>query len=161
MKDCSIKRSLPVGESELIVNNDKTLYHINVVEEHVADHVILVGYPGRVKTISSYFEKVDFKSSNREFVAHTGYFNGTRITALSTGIGTDNIDIVINELDAAVNFDLENRIQKTDLKKLNLIRIGTSGSLQPDIAVDKYLASSYGLGFDGVLHFYDVEYTKD
>ena len=161
MKDCSIKRSLPAGESELIVNNDKTLYHINIGEEHVADHVILVGDPGRVKTISSYFEKVEFKSSNREFVAHTGFFKGTRITALSTGIGTDNIDIVINELDAAVNFDLENRIPKTHLKKLNLIRIGTSGSLQPDIAVDTYLASSYGLGFDGVLHFYDVEYTEE
>jgi len=161
MNDNSVNRNTPVGDSELIINPDKTLYHIHLGEEHIAEHVILVGDPGRVKTIASYFDKIEYTSENREFVAATGNYNGTRITVLSTGIGTDNIDIVINELDAAVNFDLDNRIPKQNLKKLNLIRIGTSGSLQPDIPVDTYLVSSFGLGFDGVMHFYDVKYTSE
>ncbi|RMG81131.1 MAG: phosphorylase [Bacteroidetes bacterium] len=148
-----------LGDSELIVNPDGSIYHIKLREEHVADNVIVVGDPNRVKLVSSFFNKVEHTIENREFYTHTGEYKGKRVTVLSTGIGTDNIDIVVNELDAAVNIDLRNRTVKPDKRKLNIIRIGTSGALQEDIPVDSFLLSEYGLGFDGVLHFYD--YSKD
>jgi uridine phosphorylase len=115
-----------------------------------------VGDQDRVAAISNRFDKVEFKMQNREFVTHTGYIGNKKITALSTGIGTDNIDIVVNELDAAVNIDLSERVAKKEHTALNIIRIGTSGALQADIPVDGFLLSTHGLGFDGLLNFYDV-----
>ncbi|HET6244954.1 MAG: nucleoside phosphorylase [Bacteroidetes bacterium] len=143
-----------ISESELILNSDGSVYHIRLLPEHVADDVIVVGDPARVELISSKFDRVDFKIYNREFITHTGSFNNKRITVIATGIGTDNIDIVLNELDAAVNIDLQTRQIKEQKRSLNIIRIGTSGALQADIPVDSFVVSSYGLGFDGLLHFY-------
>jgi uridine phosphorylase len=141
-------------ESELILNPDGSVYHIHLRPENIAPTVIVVGDQSRVENISNYFDNVEFKVQSREFVTHTGTFNNQRITVLSTGIGTDNIDIVLNELDAAVNIDLEKRIPKETHTSLDIIRLGTSGALQPDIEVDSFVASTYGLGLDGLLHFY-------
>lgn len=150
--------STRLPESELILNTDDgSIYHLRLRPEHLADDVIVVGDPGRVKTISDRFDTVDIRIANREFVTHTGTLNGKRITALATGIGTDNIDIVINELDALVNIDLEARQVKKELRSLNIVRIGTTGALQRDFPVDSFLASQYGLGFDGLLHYYQYQ----
>jgi uridine phosphorylase len=130
------------------------VYHLKLKPENIADNVIVVGDQGRVESISKNFSKIEFKVQNREFVTHTGLYKGKRITALSTGIGTDNIDIVLNELDAAVNIDLNKRVPLKKHRILNIIRLGTSGALQKDIPVDSFIASSYGMGFDGLLHFY-------
>ncbi len=145
---------MKIKESELVLNPDGSVYHLKLKPEHVAPNVIVVGDQGRVEVISQHFEKIEHKIQNREFLTHTGYYRGERITVLSTGIGTDNIDIVINELDAAVNIDLEKRVQKEKHRALNIVRLGTSGALQEDIPVDTFVASAYGLGFDGLLHFY-------
>lgn len=141
-------------ESELIINPDGSVYHIKLKPEHIAPTVIVVGDQNRVETISRHFQKVEFKIQSREFATHTGIYNNTPITVLSTGIGTDNIDIVMNELDAAVNIDLEKRVVKEKHTSLDIIRLGTSGALQPDIEVDTFVASAYGLGLDGLLYFY-------
>ena len=141
-------------ESELILNADKKIYHLNLLPEEIADDIIVVGDPARVATISKHFDRIELKVQNRELVTHTGYFNQKRITALSTGMGPDNIDIVLNELDALANIDFETRTAKTTHRRLNIIRIGTSGAMQADIHVDSYVASSYGLGIDGVMNFY-------
>jgi uridine phosphorylase len=141
-------------ETELILSSENRVYHINLLAENIADDVIVVGDQHRVKQISRYFSKVEFATEHREFVTHTGYFNGKRITVLSTGIGTDNIDIVINELDAAVNIDPVKRELNPIQKKLNIIRLGTSGALQSDIPVNGLVASSHGIGLDGLLNFY-------
>jgi uridine phosphorylase len=141
-------------ESELILNPDGSVYHIHLHPENVAPTVIVVGDQQRVSSISKYFDHIEFKVQSREFVTHTGTFNNHRITVLSTGIGTDNIDIVLNELDAAVNIDLEKRIPKDSHTSLDIIRLGTSGALQADIDVDTFVASAYGLGLDGLLNFY-------
>jgi len=141
-------------ESELILNPDGSVYHIKLRPEDVAPTVILVGDQHRVPVISKYFDSIEVRKENREFVSHTGTLNGKRLTVTSTGIGTDNIDIVINELDAAVNIDLERREPKEKHTALNLVRLGTSGALQPNIEVDSFVASGYGLGFDGLLYFY-------
>ncbi len=146
-------------ESELVLNPDGSVYHLHLMPEDVAPTVILVGDQHRVPVISKYFDKIEIKKSGREFVTHTGWLNGKRITALSTGIGTDNIDIVINELDAAVNIDLEKKTQKQEHTSLDLIRLGTSGALQVGIEVDRMVASEYGLGFDGLLNFYSYNET--
>jgi uridine phosphorylase len=146
--------------SELIINPDGSIYHIKLRPEHVADNVIVVGDQNRVEMVSKHFDSIDYKISNREFVTHTGIYKGKKITVTSTGIGTDNIDIVINELDAAVNIDLENRTIKENRKSLNIVRIGTSGALQQDLDVDSFLISEYGLGFDGLLHFYETDFTS-
>ena len=143
-----------IPESELILNPDGSVYHIRLKPADLADDVIVVGDQGRVEAISSHFEQIDCKIQNREFVTHTGWYKGNRITALSTGIGTDNIDIVINELDALVNIDLEKRTIRESRKSLNIIRIGTSGALQGDIPVDSFVASTHGMGFDGLLNYY-------
>jgi uridine phosphorylase len=143
------------AETELILTSENRVYHINLKGEDIADDVIVVGDQHRVEQISKHFSKVDFKTQHREFITHTGIFNGKRITVLSTGIGTDNIDIVLNELDAAVNINLQTRELNKTLRKLNIIRLGTSGALQPDIAVNGLVASSHGLGLDGLLNFYD------
>ena len=143
-----------IAETELILTPEKKIYHLNLSKEEIADDILLVGDPDRVKLISSKFDKIEHKIQNREFVTHTGTLNDKRISAISTGIGTDNIDIVINELDALVNINFDTRTVNTKKKSLNLIRLGTSGALQKNIEVDTFLASSFGLGFDNVAHFY-------
>lgn len=142
-------------ETELILTKENRVYHINLKAEDIADDVIVVGDQHRVAQISKLFSKIEFKTEHREFVTHTGIFNGKRITVLSTGIGTDNIDIVMNELDAAVNINLETRELNPNHRSLNIIRLGTSGALQEDIPVNEIVVSSHGLGLDGLLNFYD------
>lgn len=141
-------------DSELILNPDGSIYHLKLLPGQIASNIIVVGDQDRVSMISQYFDTIEHKVQNREFVTHTGTYRGKRLTVLSTGIGTDNIDIVVNELDALVNIDLDKRVEKAEQTALNIIRLGTSGALQPDIAVDTLVASRYGLGFDGLLHFY-------
>lgn len=141
--------------SELILNPDGSLYHINLRPENIGDTVFLVGDPDRVPVVSAFFDRVEFTTQKREIVTHTGTRNGKRVSVISTGMGTDNIDIVLGELDAAVNIDLVKKERKAVHTSLNFIRLGTSGSLQGDIAVDSILASSHGLGLDGLLHFYE------
>lgn len=143
-----------IKESELIISPDGTIYHLKLHPENIAENIIVVGDPGRVPEISANFDKIEFKVMNRELCTHTGYFNNKRISVLSTGMGTDNIDIVLNELDALVNIDLERREPKTTHTSLNIIRIGTSGALQGDLPIDSFMMSEYGLGLDGMLHFY-------
>ena len=143
-----------IKESELILNPDGSIYHINLRPEQVADTIILVGDPNRVPRVSAYFDTIEFKTQKREFCTHTGTYKGKRLTALSTGIGPDNIDIVINELDALFNIDLQTRKPKEQLTSLNIVRFGTSGSLQADIPVDSFVLSSHGLGMDNMLHAY-------
>ncbi len=146
----------PFEESELILSDHHRLYHINLNNDEIADTVIVVGDQNRVAAISKYFSKIEHTSEHREFVAHTGYFNNKRITALSTGIGTDNIDIVLTELDAAVNINPLSRTIKEKKRSLNIIRLGTSGALQPYINVNDIVISSHGLGLDGLLNFYNI-----
>lgn len=141
--------------SELILNPDGSIYHLHLLPEQIADDIIVVGDPQRVEIISSYFDAITDKVTNREFTTHTGVLNGKKLTVLATGIGTDNIDIVLNELDALANIDLKSREIKEKKKSLNIIRIGTSGALQADIPVDSFVFSTHGLGFDGLLNFYE------
>lgn len=143
-----------IGHSELIINKDGSIFHLHLKPEQIADDIILVGDPGRVAMISEHFDNIEHKVHNREFITHTGTYKGKRISVLATGIGTDNIDIVINELDALVNIDLEARVPKKEHKSLNFVRIGTSGGLQEDMDVDSYLMSETSIGFDGLLNFY-------
>ncbi len=145
-----------IPESELILNSDNSVYHLNLLPHEIADTIINVGDPDRVAMVSKFFQTIEVRKQKREFVTHTGVYKGKRITVLSTGIGTDNIDIVYNELDALVNIDLEKRTIKDNLSSLNLIRIGTSGSLQKDIPVDSFVFSKFGLGLDGLLNFYKL-----
>ncbi|MBL7890233.1 MAG: nucleoside phosphorylase [Bacteroidia bacterium] len=151
-----------IPETELILNPNGSVYHLQLLPEHIAENIIIVGDQGRVATVSKYFDTIDVKIQNREFVTHIGTFKGKKIMVLSSGIGTDNIDILINELDAAVNIDLKTRTIKENKTKLNIVRIGTSGALQADIPVDNYVVSSYGLGFDGLLNYYkDLKNVND
>ena len=143
-----------IEESELIINSRGAIYHLDMLPGDVADTVIFVGDPGRVKEVSNHFDAVEVKNEHREFISHTGRISNKRITVISTGIGPDNIDIVLNELDALVNIDFETRQIKPVLKQLTIVRIGTSGSLQKDIPVDSFVASSHGLGIDNLLNFY-------
>lgn len=154
-KSKNFNRMEKIAESELVLNPDGSIYHLKLRPEHVANDIIIVGDQGRVTTVSDNFDHIEHKIQNREFCTHTGTINGKRITAMSTGIGTDNIDIVLNELDAIVNIDLETRTIKEDKVSLNIIRLGTSGALQEDVPVDSMVMSSYGLGFDGLLNFYE------
>lgn len=146
-----------IAESELIINSRGAIYHLDLRPEEIGGTVITVGDPDRVKEISKHFDSVEVKRQHREFISHTGYVGKKRLTVLSSGIGPDNIDIVINELDALVNIDFETREIKKGLKSLNIIRIGTSGSLQADIPVDSFVASTHGLGVDNLLNFYRHE----
>ena len=140
--------------SELILNPDGSIYHLHLLPEQLAHTVILVGDPDRVPLVSARFDTIDSRVNKREFVTHTGRSGKTKVTVISTGIGTDNIDIVLNELDALVNIDLQSGIIKPRKTKLRLIRIGTSGSIRPEIPIDSFLASSHAIGLDGLLHFY-------
>ena len=146
-----------IQASELILNPDGSVYHLNLKPEHIAHDIIFVGDQNRVEKISSQFDTVEFSFQKREFKTHTGTLNGKRISVISTGIGPDNIDIVMNELDALVNIDLITRQPKTTLTSLNIVRIGTSGSLQADIPVDSFVMSTYGLGLDNMLRSYLVD----
>ena len=148
---------MPIKESELILNSDGSVYHLNLKPENIAQDIIIVGDQDRVEKISSHFDTIDFKTQKREFKTHTGTYKGKTITVLSTGIGPDNIDIVLNELDALVNIDLQTRKPKLDLTSLNIVRIGTSGSLQADVPVNSMVLSTYGLDLNGMLHFYQIE----
>ena len=143
-----------IAESELILNADGSIYHLNLLPQDIANTIITVGDPDRVASVSKYFDTIELKKGKREFITHTGYFKGKRITVISTGIGTDNIDIVFNELDALVNVDFEKRQVKNNLTSLEIIRIGTSGSIQSDIDIDTFLMSEYAVGFDSLMHFY-------
>ena len=148
---------MPIKESELILNQDGSVYHLNLKPADIADTIIFVGDQDRVAKISKHFDTIEIKKQKREFKTHTGLFRGIRLTVISTGIGPDNIDIVMNELDALVNVDLETRKIKKELTSLNIIRIGTSGSLQSNIPVDAFVLSTHGMDLNGMLHFYDID----
>ncbi|MCA4896885.1 MAG: nucleoside phosphorylase [Cytophagales bacterium] len=143
-------------ETDLILNKDGSVYHLNLLPKHISDTVIAVGDPSRVYMISQLFDEVEFEMNKREFITHVGRYNEKKITVISTGIGTDNIEIFFTELDALVNIDLKTREPKAKRKKLKVIRIGTSGALQEDIAVGSHLVSDYAVGFDNLMNFYDL-----
>ncbi len=143
-----------IAESELIINGDGSIFHLHLRPEELADNVILVGDPGRVDMVSEFFEEKEFRHQSREFVSVTGKYKGVRMTVLSTGIGTDNIDIVMNELDALANIDFETREPKAVKKSLNVLRIGTSGAIQPDIPLGSFVFSHISVGCDGLLNWY-------
>lgn len=149
-----------LSPSELILNPDGSIYHLNLHPEQVAKTIITVGDPERVKHVSKYFDSIQHQTAKREFVCHTGYLNAKRITVISTGISTDNIDIVLNELDALFNIDFKTRTLKEELTQLDFIRIGTSGSMQEDLEVDDSLISSYAIGLDNLLHYYDYKQSE-
>ncbi|MFA6277307.1 MAG: nucleoside phosphorylase [Pedobacter sp.] len=150
-----------LSEADLIINPDGSIYHLNLLPEDIADTVITVGDLDRVSEISKHFDSIEVKKGKREFITHTGYLGKKRITVLSTGIGTDNIDIVFNELDALVNIDFTTREIKKELKSLDIIRIGTSGAVQADIPMGTILASSFGLGFDALMNYYIHQISGD
>lgn len=152
---------LPIAESELIINKRGGIYHLDVRPEELASTIILVGDPERVKVVSKHFDFIECKLQHREFITHTGYIGKKRISCVSTGIGPDNIDIAINELDALANIDFNTRTIKPSITSLNLFRFGTSGSLQAEIPVDSFVAGTHGLGFDNVMHFYTLQNTKE
>jgi uridine phosphorylase len=145
-----------IPASELPLQADGAIYHLNLHPEELADNVILVGDPGRVSMISGMFDTVEVRKQNRELITHTGIYQGKRISVISTGMGTDNIDIVLTELDALANIDLATRTVRDERRALNLVRIGTSGALRADIECGSFLASAFGLGIDGMLRFYDT-----
>lgn len=150
---------MPLSPAELILNDDGSIYHLNLRPEDIATHIITVGDPDRVAEVSKHFDLIELKKGKREFLTHTGTFNGKRISVISTGIGTDNIDIVLNELDALVNIDFETRTVRSNRIRLKIVRVGTSGAIQPDIPIDSFLMSRFAIGFDGLLHFYKNDFT--
>ncbi|MFD0962422.1 nucleoside phosphorylase [Pseudofulvibacter geojedonensis] len=149
-----------IPESELIINPDGSIYHLNLLPEDIANTIITVGDPDRVTHVTQHFESIEVSKQKREFKAETGYYKGKRITVISTGIGTDNIDIVFNELDALVNIDFSSRTIKKQHTSLNIVRIGTSGTLQNSIPVDSFLMSELAVGFDSLLHFYNSDHVQ-
>jgi len=150
-----------IAESELIINSRGAVYHLDLRPEELAETVVTVGDPDRVKEVSKYFDNIEVKRQHREFITHTGRIGKKRITVLSSGIGPDNIDIVMNELDALVNIDFESREIHKQLRSINVIRLGTSGSLQEDIPVDSFVASTHGLGLDNLLNFYRMDQNDE
>ena len=148
---------MAIKESELILNPDGSVYHLNLKPEHISDTILFVGDQNRVKEVTKYFDTIEFSIQNREFKTQTGTYKGKRITVISTGIGPDNIDIVINELDALVNIDLNTREIKPVHTSLTIIRVGTSGSLQEDIPVDSFVLSTHGLDLNGMMHSYQID----
>ena len=146
-----------IADSELILNPDGSVYHLNLKPENIATNIIFVGDQNRVPKITAHFDSIEFETQKREFRTITGMYKGTRMSVISTGIGPDNIDIVLNELDALVNIDLETRKPKQNLTSLNIIRIGTSGSLQSDIPVDSFVLSTHGLDLNAMLHAYQID----
>lgn len=150
-----------IAASELIINDRGAIYHVNCRPEEIAETIITVGDPDRVKEVSKHFDRIEFENQHREFVTHTGYVGKKRISVTSTGIGPDNIDIVMNELDALVNIDLQTREIKEQLTSLTIIRVGTSGSLQKEIPVDHFVASTHGLGLDNLMNFYQHQNNEE
>lgn len=150
-----------IQESELIINARGAVYHLDMHPDELAPTVITVGDPGRVPEVSKHFDQIEVKGQHREFIWHTGFIGSKRITVLSTGIGPDNIDIVMNELDALVNIDCKGRVVKDKLQSLHIFRLGTSGSLQASIDVDQFVAGTHGLGLDNLLHFYRPEHNEE
>lgn len=150
---------MPLAASELILNTDGSIYHLHLLPEQIADTILFVGDPDRVPKVSRHFDRIEHRTQKREFVTHTGELGGRRLTVISTGIGPDNIDIVMNELDALVNIDLQTRTVKDQLTALNIIRIGTSGSLSAEILPDDFIVSAFGIGLDNLLHYYDYPDT--
>ncbi len=150
-----------IAESELIINSRGAIYHLDLKPDEIGSNIITVGDPARVKEVSKYFDNVEVERQHREFVTHTGYLGKKRISVVSTGIGTDNIDIVLNELDALVNIDFTKRTIKKELRQLNIIRIGTSGSLQGHIPVDNFVASTHAIGIDNLMNFYLYENNEE
>ena len=146
-----------IPESDLILNSDGSVYHLNLLPKHISETIITVGDPSRVYRVSQYFDDVEFEMNKREFITHVGKFKGKRVTVISTGIGTDNIEIFFTELDALINVDLKTREPRSRRKKLKVIRIGTSGSLQEDIPLDSHLVTDYAVGFDNLMNFYNLE----
>ncbi|MEM8582910.1 MAG: nucleoside phosphorylase [Bacteroidota bacterium] len=150
------------ASSELIINSDNSIYHLHLQPDQIADLIITVGDPNRVERVSRHFDRIDTRVSKREFVTHTGELGGRRISVISTGIGTDNIDIVLNELDALARIDLKTRqlLPAEQQRQLRFVRLGTSGCLQPDLAVDSILVSAFAIGLDGLMGFYDLHYPQ-
>jgi uridine phosphorylase len=149
-----------IPESELIINPDGSIYHLNLKPEHLASSIITVGDPERVSAVSHFFDEIEVKVSRREFVTHTGIYKGKRLSVMSTGMGTDNIEIFMNELDALVNVDFQTRRPKEIHTSLNIVRVGTSGSMQLTVPVGSLLASVYGIGLDSLMQFYPGEYAE-
>ena len=147
---------MPISDTDLILNNDGSVYHLNLLPKHISDTIITVGDPSRVYRVSQYFDDVEFEMNKREFITHVGKYKGKRVTVISTGIGTDNIEIFFTELDALVNVDLKTREPKARRKRMKIIRIGTSGALQDDIPLGAHLATEYAIGFDSLMNFYDL-----
>jgi uridine phosphorylase len=145
-----------IADSDLILNADGSVYHLNLLPKHISDTVIGVGDPGRVYDVSKYFDEIEFEMNKREFITHVGRYRGKKVTVISTGIGTDNVEIFFSELDALVNIDLKNREPKSRKKKLKIIRIGTCGALQEDIAIGSHILSEYAVGLDNLMNFYDL-----
>ncbi len=148
---------MPIGASELIITDKGCIYHLDLHPDEIARTVITVGDPGRVQEVSKHFDKIEVRKAHREFISHTGCIGSKRISVVSTGIGPDNIDITLNELDALVNIDFNTRLPKATHTSLEIIRMGTSGSLQADIPVDSLVASTFGIGLDNLLHYYHYE----
>ncbi|XOV93783.1 MAG: nucleoside phosphorylase [Bacteroidota bacterium] len=142
-------------ETDLILNEDGSIYHLNLKPEHISDKIITVGDPSRVHKISSHFDHVEFEMNKREFITHVGIYKGKKITVISTGMGTDNVEILMTELDALVNIDLKLRVPKVRKRKLSIIRIGTSASIQEDVKVGSHVLSEYAIGLDPLMHFYN------
>lgn len=149
-----------INNSELILNSDGSIYHLNLLPEDLAHTIITVGDPDRVAKVSKYFDRIELKKGKREFITHTGYIGAKRLSVISTGIGTDNIDIVLNELDALVNIDFQRREVRSELTALEIVRIGTSGAVQTDVEMGSILASEYGVGFDALMQFYQKPYDE-
>ena len=150
-----------ISETDLIINQDGSIYHLNLLPEDIADTIITVGDPDRVSEVSKYFDRIELQKGKREFITHTGYVGSKRITVISTGIGTDNIDIVLNELDALINIDFNTRLVKEELKSLKIIRIGTSGSVQTDIPMGSIVVSEYAMGMDSLMNYYIQHISGD
>ncbi len=150
-----------IGASEMIINEWGAIYHLNVRPEQIADTIITVGDPDRVSEVSKYFDRVEHVCAHREFITHTGYIGKKRISVLSTGIGPDNIDIALNEIDALVNIDFSTRTINEQKKVVSIIRMGTCGSLQGEVGVDELVAGTHGLGIDNLLHFYNLENNEE
>lgn len=146
-----------ISETDLILNPDGSVYHLNLLPKHISDTIITVGDPSRVYKVSQYFDDIDFEMNKREFITHVGRYKGKKITVISTGIGTDNVEIFLTELDALVNVDLKTREPKSRKKKLKIVRIGTSGALQEDIPLGSHLFSNYAVGLDNLMQFYNLE----
>jgi len=149
-----------INDSELIINSDGSIYHLNLLPTDIAETIIFVGDPDRVPEVSKYFDDIEIRKGKREFITHTGTVRGKRVTVISTGIGTDNIDIVLNELDALANVDFNTKSLKAEIKSLDIIRIGTSGSIQGNISMGTVLASEYAIGFDTLMQYYRKPYTE-